>query len=334
MPHRVSVVLPYHQAEATLEEAVASVLAQRGVDLELLAVDDRSTDGGPARVAAIATRDPRVRPLRSAGRGIVAALSAGVAAARGELLARMDGDDVCLPGRLAAQVALMASDPGLGAVGTQVEAFPDAAVGEGLRRYVAWQNGLITPADHAREIFVEAPLCHPSVMLRRDALARVGGFRDVPWPEDYDLWLRLDAAGYGLAKVPQVLLRWRHREGRATFSDPRYGLERFREAKAEHLCARLGRMGRELAVWGAGPTGRRLARALEPFGVRAACFVDIDPRKLGRTARAAPIVAPDALSRERHAVVVAVGARGARALIRAALAERGFREGADYLCAA
>jgi hypothetical protein len=215
-----------------------------------------------------------------------------------------------------------------------VKAFPKEAVGEGMRLYVEWQNSLVEPRDHERDVFVESPLCHPSVLIRREALEQVGGWRDVAWAEDYDLWLRLHRAGWKMAKVPEVLLRWRHRPGRATFADPRYEPERFREGKAPYLAEQLRRLGRPVAIWGAGPTGRRLARALEPEGVRTERFVDIDPRKLGRTARGAPIIAPSELRRGRETIVAAVGARGARELIRRHLEGKGFVEGEDFVCAA
>ena len=235
------------------------------------------------------------------------------------------------PGRLAKQVAALAEDPRLGAVGTQVETL--GPCGEGMRRYVAWQNAVVTAADHAREVFVESPLCHPSVAIRRAALDAVGGWRDTAWAEDYDLWLRLDAAGWRIAKVPEVLLRWRQREGSLTFTDPRYSPERFREARAAYLAPRLLRLGRPVAVWGAGQTGRRLARALEARGLRVRRFVDIDPRKIGRTARGVPIVSPDALRAGEDTVVVAVGARGARQIVRDRLVARGSVEGDDFVCA-
>jgi GT2 family glycosyltransferase len=329
----VSVLLPYRNAQSTLGEALESVLAERDVDFELLAIDDGSTDAGPSIVADFAARDSRVRALATGGRGLVAALNHGLASARAPFLARMDGDDVTLPGRFAAQLASMERDAKLGAVGTLVEGFPSQAVGEGLRRYIEWQNAIVTPEEHAREIYVESPLCHPSVMLRRAAIVQLGGYRDIGWPEDYDLWLRLHAAGWHLAKVPALHLRWRHREGRATFADPRYAIERFMEAKAGPLAAHVARLGRPMIVWGAGPTGKRLARALERHGRRAERFVDIDPRKIGRVARGAPIVSPERLVRGAQTVVVAVGARGARDLIRAHLGGVGFVEGDDYVCA-
>lgn len=332
----VSAILPFRDAAATIDEALAGLLASGDPALELIAIDDGSTDGGAARVRAHAARDARVRLLSSGGRGLVAALNAGIESARGELIARMDADDIAHPERIARQRARMLAEPAVGALGTRVRAFADAGEpGEGLMRYVAWQNALITPEEHARERFVESPLCHPSIMLRRSALSRAGAYRDLGGPEDYELFLRLVEHGYALAKLPDVLLSWRHRAGRATFGDPRYALEKFRETKAPYLAAVLRRAsGRRCVLWGAGPTGRRLARVLRAHGVRAERFIDIDPDKIGRTAQGAPISAPEALDAGRDVVVAAVGARGARALIRAELAARGFEEGENAWFAA
>jgi glycosyltransferase involved in cell wall biosynthesis len=328
----ISVVLPFRDAGATIDAAVASLLDGAPEPLEVLAVDDGSTDGGAERVRSWVERDDRVRLIPTARPGLVGALCTGVATARGGLIARMDADDLCHPRRLAKQREALRDRPELGLVGTQVEAVADAGeVGEGLARYVAWQNGLITPGDHRRELFVESPLCHPSVMMRREALEAVGGYRESSGPEDYELWLRFDAAGYAMAKLPEVLLTWRHQAGRATFTSPRYALERFRETKAPFLARRVAESGRARSVvWGAGATGRKLVRQLERHGFRAAAFIDIDPDKIGGIARGAPIHAADALDARTDVVVAAVGARGARDLIRPELDRRGFIEGESY----
>ncbi len=329
----MSVLLPFRDVEATLEEAIQSVLAE-DLDLELVAIDDGSRDESAAIARDLAASDARLRVHAAPGAGIAQALQHATSLARAPLIARMDGDDVSLPGRLARSLDALARDPSLSLVATRVEAFPAPA--EGMRRYVEWQNALLTRGDHAREIFVEAPVCHPSVTLRAEALARVGGYRDGAFAEDYDLWLRMHRAGLAMEKLPEVLLRWRVREGRATFTDPRYALPQHRALKAEHLAAHASRAsaGRALVVWGAGPTGRRLARALEAHGASASMFVDIDPRKIGRVARGARIADSSALDRAAHYVIVAVGARGARELIRSALAGLGFVEGRDFVCAA
>jgi hypothetical protein len=207
-----------------------------------------------------------------------------------------------------------------------------------MQRYIAWQNTLTSPEDHARAIFVEAPLCHPSTMIRRAALEAVGGFRDVEWAVDYDLWLRLDAAGYGLAKVPRVLFRWRMRAESMTWTSPKNSPERFLAARAHFLAMRLRTYARPFAIWGAGKTGRRLARALEAHALAPTAFIDIDPKKIGRTARGRAIVdagaAVERASRGEWLLVVALGEAGARDSVRERLARAGLGEGRAFICAA
>lgn len=329
----ISVLLPFRDAAPTLREAVTSVLTDMGPADELVLVDDGSTDGSSAIADGFAASDGRVITLATNGVGVARALTRGLEACRGEWIARMDADDVSLPGRLAAERAMLEADRALGAVATQVE--PIGAPGPGMRRYVEWQNGILTAEDHARAIFVESPVCHPSTMIRREALDAVGAFRDGPFAEDYDLWLRLHAAGWGIAKVPATLFRWRIHPSSVTWNDPRLSLDAHRRLRAEHLARRIDR---PFVMWGAGAAGRRLARELEPHGARASYFIDIDPRKIGRTARGVPILGvAEGLARaraEHSLVIVAVAAVGARDLVRTRLAEDGFVEGADFVCAA
>jgi hypothetical protein len=331
-----SVLVPFRDASSTIDAAIAGLVAREDPALEVLLVDDGSTDSGPERVRVWAKRDPRVRLLQSQGRGLVAALQWGLAAAEGDLIARMDADDISHPERLSAQRAFLLAESEVAVLGTRVSAFADEGpVGEGMQRYVAWQNTLLSPEDHRRELFVESPLCHPSIMARREALLSVGGYHQSNGPEDYELFLRLDQAGFGMAKLPEVMLSWRHRPGRATFSDARYSLGNLRAAKAPFLAQRVAQCAKERRVlWGAGPTGRRLARALTTHGVQLDCFVDVDPQKIGRRAQGLPIEPHTALDSERDLVIAAVGAQGARALIRSDLEARGFREGVDAWFAA
>lgn len=336
---RLSVLLPVFNAADTLNEALESLRRQTFRDFEIVALDDGSTDSTPRLLAAWAAREPRLRVVRRPHRGIVAALQAGLALCRAPLVARMDADDIALPQRLAAQVAFLEAHPQVAVVGTQVEPFPPQRVGPGLRRYLAWQNALLDDAAIRREIFIESPFTHPSVVFRREAVLAVGGYRDPGWPEDYDLWLRLYLAGARFGKVPQVLLRWRERPHRLTRIDPRCSGENFQRAKAFYLAH--GPLAERDAVflWGAGPTGRRLGRLLLAFGVPVRAYLDIDPKKIGRTRHGLPIHAPEDLPRlwraaRRPALVAAVGALGARALIRQRLTVQGLREGEDWWFAA
>jgi cellulose synthase/poly-beta-1,6-N-acetylglucosamine synthase-like glycosyltransferase len=332
---RVAILLPVRDAAATVRGAAVSILRGRYRDLTLVAVDDGSTDASGAVLERLAARDPRVRLLRSGGEGIALALDRALAATDSELVARMDADDVSWPGRLAEQVEALDADPALAVVGARVRLFPRAQVRDGMRRYVAWLNTLTTPALVARDLFVEAPLCHPATLLRRSALAAVGGWRGGDFPEDYDLWLRLAARGLGMANLPRTLLDWREGPARLTRTDPRYGLDRHVALKCAALASGPLRGVAEVALWGAGETGRAFADGLLRERIRVAAFVEVDLKKVGRTIRGAPVHHFEEVGRLRGLpLLVAVGAAGARELIRSELRKRGFEELRDYRCVA
>jgi hypothetical protein len=174
-------------------------------------------------------------------------------------------------------------------------------------------------------------------MFRRALAERHGGYRDGDFPEDYELLLRWAAAGVRMATVPRVLLTWFDSPGRLSRTDPRYAVEAFYRLKAEYLARELAgrRPARPVLVWGAGRPTRKRAAHLETHGVAIAGYVDIDPAKTGRRVAGRPVLAPDALPPPGAAIVLGyVGTRGARELIRARLAARGYVEGDDFLMCA
>lgn len=329
----ISVVLPFHNAETTLDETLDSIATQTLGDYELVAVDDGSTDGSAALVTARAERDPRIRLLQPGRVGFVGAVNRGLGAARAPLVARMDADDRMLPARLERQVRLHESDPTLTLTGCRVRLFPEAAVAAGMREYVRWQNACVEPEAIAGEAYVELPVAHPTMCYRRDAVLDIGGYREGPFPEDYDLFLRLHAGGHRMAKVPDVLLEWREAPDRLSRTDPRCTREAFDCLRAAYLAEdpRL-HQGRPLAFWGAGRRTRRRADRLLQYGFTPTAWVDIDPAKVGRSLQGAPVVAPDWLGRRPRPFVLSyVASHGARERIAAFLEGRGYRRGRDYL---
>ena len=333
----VSVLLPVRNAGPHLDACLESLVRQTSGGIEVVAVDDGSSDGSGNRLEAWAAQKPWVRVLHQPPEGLVAALNVGLAACRGELVARIDADDIAHPRRLELQAALLDAQPDLGVVSCLVRHYPRAGVGEGFTRYEQWLNGLRTHEQMARERFVESPLAHPSVTVRRELLLDAGGYRDCGWPEDYDLWLRLFAAGVRFAKVERPLHFWREHPERLTRRDLRYSTEAFLRCKAHYLALGPLAGGRTVVLWGAGQTGRRLAKLLLDRGAELEAFIDIDPRKIGGTARRRPILAPDALPGllgPEVVVLAAVASRGARELIRARLEALGLVEGEVFWCVA
>jgi glycosyltransferase involved in cell wall biosynthesis len=331
---RVSVLLPVRNAASTLGECLASLAAQTLADHEVVAVDDHSTDGSRAILEEAARRDPRVRVVGNPGEGLVAGLNAAGKAARASLLARMDADDVCHPDRLLAQAACLRASPDLSVLGTCVRLVGTEGRSEGMHAYVRWLNRLLDHDAIVRDLFVESPLAHPSVMMRAEMLARLGGYRAFDGPEDYDLWLRAHAAGARFAKLPDVLLDWRDGPARLSRTDPRYAPARFRDLKIRALEA--GALARRPAVvWGAGPVGKGWSRALRARGHHVAAFVEVHPRRLGARIHGVPVVPVEAAAATPGALhLAAVGQPGAREEIRRHAARLGLRDGADLIAVA
>ncbi|MHC4817618.1 MAG: glycosyltransferase family 2 protein [Planctomycetota bacterium] len=327
---RVSVVIPVHDPGPFLEPALVSVRNQSLKDFEVVCVDDGCTDGSAGVLDAFARSDARFRIVRPGRVGLVAAANLARQRARGPYLARFDADDAMHPRRLELQAAFLDAHPDVGAVSCLVRHFPTADVRAGNRAYETWLNGLRTPAEIARDIFIELPMPNPSVTMRAEVFDRVGGYRDNGHPEDYDFWLRALEAGIRCAKVDRVLHYWREHPRRVTRTHPRYSLEAFLRAKASSLLRGPLADGRPFVVWGAGMKGRRLTRLLVRAGRPPLALLDIDPRKIGRTRQGRPILPPEAMRPGSALVLGAVGAPGARSLIRERLCAWGLAETRDF----
>lgn len=323
-------------AGPALQECLASLQAQTLTDFEVVAVDDGSRDGSREVLAAVARQDSRFRVLGAPPRGLTAALNAALAAARSPLLARMDADDVAHPDRLALQAQRLQGEPRLAILGCRVRLLGSPPAGnQGMRAYVEWQNQLLDHEAMVRDLFVESPLVHPSVMMKAEDLRTLGGYRSFDGPEDYDLWLRAQEAGLRFGKLPQVLLEWRDSAARLTRRDPRYAPERFQALKLEVLGRRHLRDGRPVVIWGAGPIGKSWARALRSAGHRVQAFVEVDRKKIGQRIGGVPVLDLEAVPRLSGCLhLAAVGQPGARARIRELASSLGLLEGVDLLAVA
>jgi glycosyltransferase involved in cell wall biosynthesis len=218
-PPRLSVIMSVFNAGPYLRPAIDSVLAQTFRDFELVVVDDASTDNG--RDIIDSYTDPRLAPLYNpANLGLSRSLNRAMAASRGELLARMDGDDISFPHRFAAQVDFLDRHPEVGVVGAAMEVRNPAGVF--LYRYdVPLCHSLITWS-----IFFGRPLAHPTVMLRRACLEPAGGY-DPAWRcEDLELWTRL-ADKTRFANLPDALYHYR--------SHPQSAVSRRPEEMRQHV---------------------------------------------------------------------------------------------------
>jgi GT2 family glycosyltransferase len=207
---RVSFLLAVHNDARFIAATLRSILDQTFDDFELVVVDDASTDGTADLLQS--SEDRRVRYFRNdTNLGQVPSLNVGLKLCRGELVARIDGDDLCEPTRLAAQVKYLADHPDIAGCATWTTEIDEND------NVIGALEPCEDPAHVRWSLCHTNRLYHPSMALRRAVLEKAGGY-DTAYPatEDYELWTRLIIGGARLGIVPQRLIRYRRRAGSIT----------------------------------------------------------------------------------------------------------------------
>lgn len=200
---RISVLMPVYNGGRFLRLAVESILAQSCRDFELIAIDDGSTDESSAYLEDVGRADARVRVFHQENQGLVATLNRALHLAESPLVARMDADDIAEVDRLEKQAKLLAENHKIAAAGSAITLIDDEGQSIRVRRYPETSDAIRAHLEK------DAALAHPSVMMRRDCVLAVGGYRPAfKHVEDYDLWLRLSEK-YDLVNLPEPLLRYR-----------------------------------------------------------------------------------------------------------------------------
>ena len=185
--------------------AIESILDQTFGDFEFLIVNDGSRDESGAIIDRFAARDSRIRAIHQPNRGLIASLNTIVAESRGTFIARMDGDDIAQPERFAMQLAYLDAHSEIGVLGTGCTSIDEQGNVSGHRF-----DNVLSPAEVLEDLKNGPPICHPSVLMRRDVVQAVGGYhRAYRHCEDYDLWLRLSERTQ-MANLPDRLLLYRH----------------------------------------------------------------------------------------------------------------------------
>jgi glycosyltransferase involved in cell wall biosynthesis len=205
----ISIVIGAYNAQRYLAQTLDSLLDQTLRDFELIVVDDGSEDCTFQILKEYESRDPRVRPLRIPHGGIVDAANAGLQAARAELIARADSDDIHMPDRLQKQLDYLNAHPDIVAVGSRmvvIEPYGSPLmVSEHKLTHDEIEAELLTGDGWA--------LPQPAAMLRKSVAMKVGAYRhDYPWSEDLDLFLRMAEVGR-LANLPDFLVKYRVHPG-------------------------------------------------------------------------------------------------------------------------
>ncbi len=329
--------MPVRNGEGTVSEAIESCLRQSYTHFEILIVNDHSTDHTSDILHSYAGRDQRVRVMNTQGEGgLIKALNLGIVESQGSLIARMDADDIMHPGRLQKQVNHLEGNPEV-SVSSSLVKITGETVRDGFKRYESWINRLIDHEEIYRERFIESPVVHPSVMIRRKVLQELRGYQENGWAEDYDLWLRALQSGYRIEKIPEVLLTWCDSIERLTRTDNRYSEENFLRAKAYYLSKVEDVAERGVCIAGAGPIGKQMALFLKEQGVVIECFYDVKSSRTEQVIHQIPVRDAHDVPKWKEGLPVlllALGKPEARDEGRKFLSSLGYTEGKTFYCVA
>ena len=277
----VSIIMPVKNTAQFLEQCLDSVLGQNYTNWELLAVDDGSEDESLTILKAYSEKDSRVKPFKNNGKGIIEALRLAYSNSSGELITRMDSDDIMPENKLKVlSFNLINKGKGNLAVGL-VKYFSENELGEGFRRYEEWLNSLITKGTCFNEIYKECVIPSPCWMVYREDFEKCDALRPNTYPEDYDLTFRFYINYLKPIPCNKVLHHWRDYATRTSRTDDNYADNTFIAIKADYFLNQEYDKTKNLVVWGAGGKGKALAQILIAQNIDFHWICD-NPKKIGK----------------------------------------------------
>lgn len=203
----ISVLIPAHNVQSYVRESVASIQNQTMRDIQIVVVNDGSSDDTLGIVQNIASKDPRVHVIDTPKRGIVAALNAGLLKCSAPFIARMDADDIAMPDRLEKQLRFLESHPDIALVGSATKTINESGEEVGLSPAPTTEKALM------KTLALASPCGHMCWLVRRELYEKLEGYRELAPAEDYDFLLRAVTTGFKLSNLPEALMRVRTRSG-------------------------------------------------------------------------------------------------------------------------
>lgn len=209
----VTVLMSVFNGEAYLKKTIESILDQTFSDFEFLIINDGSTDDTGAILEHEAKRDTRIKVFEQDNQGLVASLNFGLRKARGQLIARIDADDIAYPLRLEKQVAYMDDHPEILVLGSAITLIDEKGRTVKEINYPTGTNKVKSA------MMLGSKLAHPAVMMRREQVIQAGAYREAcRHAEDYDLWLRLLEIGK-IDNLDEALLYYRQHDKKISVTE-------------------------------------------------------------------------------------------------------------------
>ncbi|MEA1787485.1 glycosyltransferase [Arenibacter sp. GZD96] len=277
----ISILIPFKNTAAFLPECFDSILNQTYTHWEIIAVDDGSEDESWSLVQSYATKHSNIKLRSNHGKGIIPALQTAYKASCGDLITRMDSDDIMTANKLnVLATSLLRKGAGHVAIG-KVRYFSKSGISDGYARYEKWLNGLTQNGTNYTEIYKECVIPSPCWMVYKTDLDRCNAFDLDRYPEDYDLAFRFYEMGLQCIPCSEILHLWRDYAHRTSRTSVHYAQNYFLDIKLYYFLKLDRDAERPLVLWGAGGKGKSIAKKLIESQIHFYWLCD-NPNKIGK----------------------------------------------------
>jgi glycosyltransferase involved in cell wall biosynthesis len=278
----VSIIMAVKDTEPYLPACLDSIINQTYKNWELVAVNDHSSDRTPEILGEYAQRDSRIKIFHSERHKLIPTLKEGYQHLNGELINRMDSDDIMPSDKIEVLVnEWLKYGKGTIIAGGTKHFVDEGEVGGGFRRYEEWLNEVAKSSSHYREIYQECVIPSHCWIIHKEDLDKVGAFEPEIYPEDYDLCFRFYKEGLSVIGIDKILHHWRDRSNRISRTWEEYKDNRYFDMKLRYFYELDRDLSRPLVVWGAGRNGKDFAKLIlereDQF-----CWVCDNERKIGK----------------------------------------------------
>lgn len=262
----ISIIMTAKNADRFIDDCIESIINQDEEHWELCVVDNFSADSTRDRLDYYASIDSRIKVLEGGDGEIITALRIAYANSKGDLITRMDADDL-MPSNRMSVFKKMLTDAGKGHVATgAVKYISDEGLGNGFLRYEAWLNDLMLNQNHYDDIFKECIVPSPCWMIHRSDFEKCDAYRPDVYPEDYDLCFRFYREDLKIISTTKIMLFWRDYYNRNSRIDDKYKDNAFISLKWNWFDQISRERNRPLVIWGAGSKAKSLVKLIdEPF---------------------------------------------------------------------
>lgn len=327
---KISILIPAKNAGKYLHDCLNSIIEQTETNWECIVVNDNSTDDTLEIFEEFAAKDKRFTVLSNPKSGVITALQLAFANCSGELIHRMDADDIMPKHKLATLKQLLINN-GKGHVATgKVKYFSETTLGDGYKKYETWLNHLTETGDNFSDLYRECVIASPCWMVYRSDFEKCGGFDSEIYPEDYDLVFRFYQAGLKCLPCSETLHLWRDYSVRASRTSDLYADNRFLDIKCFYFLKLNFDKNRPLVVLGAGRKGKAIAQYLIREKVKFNWLCN-NPKKIGKDIYGVLMQSESILETlEKPQVIVAVANHEEQAELKQHFHKNGMETMEDY----